>query len=60
MFVNSNIIEYRLDICSKCEFYEKTLKMCKICNCFMIAKVRLEYTQCPILKWTDTITKPTQ
>lgn len=40
----------RIEICKACE-HLNMLGVCKKCNCFMPAKVRLINASCPILKW---------
>lgn len=47
-----NFSEIRLEICSNCEQYDKNLKLCKECGCFMPWKVKLAPACCPLLKWT--------
>jgi hypothetical protein len=42
---------YRLEICSKCEFFRTTTKTCSKCGCFMKLKTKLEHAKCPIGKW---------
>ena len=37
----------KLKICEECEFYKASLKQCKICGCFMPAKVLLPFAKCP-------------
>jgi hypothetical protein len=45
------IAEYRLSICSKCEFFRKRTQTCRKCGCFMKLKTTLEHATCPIQKW---------
>ena len=41
----------KLTICKQCEKFNNTIKVCKICKCFMPAKTRLPGQHCPIGKW---------
>jgi len=41
----------RLDICSRCDHYNATLKMCAVCGCVMPAKARLKNASCPKGFW---------
>jgi hypothetical protein len=41
----------KLDICKQCESFDNTLKVCKVCHCFMPAKTRLPGQVCPVGKW---------
>ena len=41
----------RLNICATCEHYESNDKRCKLCGCFMEAKVKFVSSSCPVLKW---------
>ena len=43
----------RLEICSGCDEYNKFIKQCKICGCFMPAKVILGKSICPKNKWGE-------
>ena len=40
----------RIEICINCEKF-KTSKRCSLCGCFMPAKVRNQYSKCPLKKW---------
>ena len=41
----------RLKICKQCADFFHPTTTCKLCGCFMIAKVRLNGAQCPVRKW---------
>lgn len=41
----------RLDICKSCENFNSENYKCKLCGCFMKAKVLFPNTKCPINKW---------
>ena len=45
------LVAYRLEICSSCDFYRKRTNQCKKCGCFMKLKTQLENAKCPIGKW---------
>ncbi len=48
-------VEYRKEICSKCEFKEKMVvipgDMCKACGCSLLFKTALPMSECPERKW---------
>lgn len=37
----------KLKICLQCENFNKTTKQCKLCGCFMPAKVLVPMLKCP-------------
>lgn len=41
--------QQRIAICRSCEHYK--LFVCTQCGCFMPAKTRLKFAECPIKKW---------
>jgi hypothetical protein len=41
----------RLDICKTCPELIKLTTQCKKCGCFMAAKTKLSFAECPIGKW---------
>jgi hypothetical protein len=45
------VAEYRLAICSTCEFFRKRTQTCRKCGCFMKLKTTLANAECPIEKW---------
>lgn len=57
-------VDFRMDVCSKCENFNTEDQTCGICGCFMevktthkttrnIRKMRIETTHCPMGKWDD-------
>jgi len=40
----------RLAICRTCEHYK--MFVCTQCGCFMPAKTRFKWTECPLKKWS--------
>jgi hypothetical protein len=44
----------RLSICNSCEDFNKTIKTCKQCGCYMPAKSMLAASSCPSNKWLET------
>ena len=50
-FVNKEEAQQRLDICKSCESFDETLKLCKLCMCFMPIKTTLSRVKCPQDKW---------
>lgn len=47
----SSIKRRRLNICNKCENYNTTTKICKICKCLMPVKTSFSNFSCPDKKW---------
>jgi len=45
----------RLDVCYSCNEFNKTLKTCKKCHCYMPAKTMFASASCPENKWTTSI-----
>ena len=45
------LIESRLQICNKCEWFNKRLAKCRKCGCFMKLKTTLLEAKCPIERW---------
>lgn len=43
----------RYEICKGCENFNETFKSCKLCGCFMPAKVLLKSSKCPDNKWGE-------
>jgi len=41
----------RYDICKRCPNLRSFTKMCKVCNCVMPLKTRLQNSSCPIGHW---------
>lgn len=41
----------RLDICSECKALDRSFGRCIHCGCFVVAKVKLNFEECPIKKW---------
>ena len=41
----------RLDICKKCDLFQKDTGLCKKCLCVMKLKTKLKNAKCPIGKW---------
>ena len=52
-FASSHVYKERLSICKTCEFYIKSVRMCKDCGCFMPAKAKIANIRCPKDKWTE-------
>ena len=44
----------RLETCSTCEFFNKSMNLCKQCGCYMPAKSMFANSECPELKWTTS------
>ena len=48
---NPEQAEERYSICKSCSEFNPTLYNCKQCGCFMLVKVRLLNSECPLGKW---------
>ena len=48
---DKELIDYRLSICNTCPAFNKRLKKCTKCGCFMTLKSTLRRASCPIGKW---------
>ncbi len=49
MLADSNIANYRRNICEQCEYNK--VSVCMKCNCIIPAKTSLKNTKCPEGKW---------
>jgi hypothetical protein len=45
----------RAKICNECEHLNKLISQCRKCGCWMPAKTRLNWAECPIGKWGKII-----
>lgn len=52
--VSEEVKLYRLDVCNGCDYFNKTVKMCKQCGCYMPAKSMFASASCPEEKWTTS------
>ena len=50
-FVSDEIAEQRYNVCLECEYFKN--KKCKICSCYMPAKVLFKSAECPKNYWRD-------
>ena len=51
LLVSRETYRDRLETCRDCSSFQKTLRMCKECGCFMPAKARAIDSDCPKNKW---------
>ena len=49
--VSEEIKIKRLLICNTCDQFNKRLKTCKQCGCYMPAKTMFATSKCPLSKW---------
>ena len=62
MFINNNMLKtvsetvklHRLTICNSCDDFNKTIKTCKLCHCYMPAKTMFASASCPASKWSTS------
>jgi hypothetical protein len=48
---HEELINYRMSICEACPAFNKRLRKCTKCGCFMKLKTTLQQAKCPIGKW---------
>jgi Family of unknown function (DUF6171) len=41
----------RITVCLRCDQFSKLNKTCRVCGCFMPAKVRMKEKKCPLGNW---------
>lgn len=51
--VSEQVKLQRLDVCSSCNDFNKKLKTCKQCGCYMPAKAMFAISSCPSKKWLE-------
>ena len=51
IFVTKDILMKRFHLCNTCEKYNKKIKICRECLCFMPFKRKFVSTGCPLEKW---------
>ena len=51
IFVTKDILMKRFHLCNTCEKYNKKIKICRECLCFMPFKRKFVSTDCPLEKW---------
>lgn len=53
MLASSEEYERRLQICSRCPNYKKTLGIgrCNLCGCVLAVKAKIDAMKCPDKKW---------
>jgi hypothetical protein len=49
--VSEEVKLQRLSICSSCEDFSHSMKICKQCGCYAPAKAMFSAAQCPKEKW---------
>lgn len=52
--ISNDQITKRYDACKSCTNFNNVVKVCKICMCFMPAKIRLERATCPVGLWGNS------
>jgi hypothetical protein len=52
--VPDEVVEERVKICQKCEWYDAAQHRCKNCGCYLAAKTRFSLESCPIGAWSAT------
>jgi hypothetical protein len=51
VYASQYVQKERMDICKGCPELMTITKQCKACGCFMFAKTKLRYAECPLKKW---------
>ena len=50
-YASSEVAEKRFAICTVCPKMNKTMKVCKVCGCFLPGKIKFAKSECPEGKW---------
>lgn len=48
---SSDCQEERWNLCKSCEHYDEQPQGCKYCGCYLPAKIKDQWGECPIDKW---------
>jgi len=48
---NTPFVKSRAQICAKCKHLNNTTKFCKLCRCFIPAKITVKKEKCPFGYW---------
>ena len=54
--VSPKVAQSRQNICNSCEHRRKFVNQCSICGCFLTAKTKMLYAECPLKKWNSPMT----
>lgn len=52
--VSNSVKRYRIGICHDCEEFNRSIKSCRQCGCYMPAKALFAEIECPLKKWTKS------
>jgi hypothetical protein len=52
-FISKELFKKRMKTCFNCPSYNKKLKQCKKCGCFLFIKAFLKTQECPLKKWDE-------
>ena len=51
ILANKEVALQRLEICKACDNLVTPVNICKICGCFILAKIALAGSYCPQQRW---------
>ena len=51
ILVSKDVAKTRFEICNNCDKLINPVKVCKLCGCFVLAKITLAKSYCPQQKW---------
>lgn len=46
-----DLSDKRMGVCTQCEYMARLSRQCRLCGCFLDAKVKLLEAECPMQKW---------
>jgi primosomal protein N' len=49
--VETSVAAQRYSQCLECDRFRRFTKQCKECGCFMLVKVKVKRSSCPLGKW---------
>jgi hypothetical protein len=52
-FTSDTVKKVRLELCEACDDFNKSMRTCGNCGCFMDIKVNLKRSKCPKNKWHE-------
>lgn len=54
-YKHTPFVKSRAEICSRCKELNKMNKFCKICGCFIPAKITVKKEKCPVGYWDKVV-----
>jgi len=50
-FSTKEVADARMAVCTTCPNFQKIMRVCSSCGCFLPAKVKFQNSSCPINNW---------